>query len=57
MLENGAYLCVSQVSPIERKKGEKSIFDHVWFSMRTAVLEGASMCTGSIAHVDNDSEA
>ena len=27
------------------------------FSMKTAVLEGAAMCTGSILHVDNDSDA
>ena len=43
----------------ERKKeeGEKSIFDGVWFSMQTAALEGAAMCTGSISLVgyDNDS--
>ena len=42
----------------ERKKeGEKSIFDRVWFSRKTAVLEGAAMYSGSILHVDNDSEA
>ena len=36
---------------------KKSVFDSVWFSMLTAVLEGAAICTGSISHIgyDNDS--
>ena len=43
----------------ERKKeeGEKLIFDHVWFSGKTAVLEGAAMYSDSILHVDNDNDA
>ena len=41
----------------KKKKGEKSIFDCVWFSRKTAILEGAAMHSGSISHVDNDSEA
>ena len=41
----------------EEEEGEKSIFDRVCFSMKTALLEGAVMYTGSISHVDNDIEA
>ena len=41
----------------ERRKGEKSILDHVWFSRKTTVLEGDAMYTGSILHVDNDGAA
>ena len=37
----------------EKEEGEKSIFDRVWFNMKTAVLEGAAMYAGSISHVDN----
>ena len=39
-----------------KEEGEKSIFDSVWFSMYTAVLEGAAMCTASISLVGYDSE-
>ena len=38
------------------KERKKSIFDRVWFSMKTVVLEGAAMYTGSISHVDNNSD-
>ena len=38
------------------KKGEKLIFDRVYFCMKTAVLKGAAMCTVSILHVDSDSD-
>ena len=62
MLENVADLCVNegqklskyQVHPTE---GEKSILDHVWLSTKTAILEGAAVSTGSISHIDNNSEA
>ena len=41
----------------ERKKeGEKSIFDCVWFSRKTAVLESRTMNSGSISHAGNDGE-
>ena len=65
---NRADLCVNEgqklsecrVSLAERKKeeeGEMSIFDCVWFSMKTDVLEGAAMYTGSISHMDNCNQA
>ena len=41
----------------KKKEGEKSIFDCVWFSRKTAVLESRSMFSGSISHVDNDGVA
>ena len=67
-LENGAVLCVNEgqmlsecrVSLLKKKKEEeRSIFDRVWFSMKTAILESAAiyMYTGSISNVDNDSKA
>ena len=31
-------------------------FDHVWFSMKTVVLESDAMYIGSISHVDNNGE-
>ena len=58
-VNEGQKLSECRVSLAERKKeeGEKSIFDRVWFSMKTAVLEGDAMYTGSISHVDNDGAA
>ena len=50
-----ALLSECQVVLAERR--EKSIFDRVWYSRKTAILEGAAMYSGSILHVDNDSEA
>ena len=41
----------------EEEEGEKTIFDHVWFSRKTAVLDSRIMSSGSISHVDNDGEA
>ena len=41
----------------EEEEGEKSIFDRVWFGMKTAVLEGDTKYFGSISHIKNDSEA
>ena len=39
----------------ERKKeGEKSIFDCIWFSRKTVILESRSIFSGSISHVDYD---
>ena len=38
-----------------KERKEKSRFLTV--CMKTVILEGAAMCTGSISHVDNDSEA
>ena len=66
---NGADLCVNEGQKLseyrvslaeeERKKeeeGEKSIFDCVWFSRKTAVLDSRTMSSGSISRVDNDGE-
>ena len=49
-VNEGQWLSECQVSLAERKK-ERRIFNHVWSSRKTAVLEG------SISHADNDSEA
>ena len=69
VLENGADLCVNEGHKLSeyrvsladgRKKneeGEKSIFDRVWFSRKTAILENDAVYTGSISHVDNDGAA
>ena len=57
-VNDGQWLSECRVSLTERKKkGEKSIFDRVWFSRKTAILEGAAMYSGIILHVDNDSKA
>ena len=42
-VNEGQWLSECRVSLAERKKGEKSIFDRVWFSKKTAVLEGTAM--------------
>ena len=61
-VSEGQWLSKCRVSLAERKKerkkeGEKSMFDSVWFSRKTAVLKGAAIYSGIILHVDNDSEA
>ena len=48
------WLSECPVSLTERRK--KSVFDCAWFSRKMTVLEDATMCFGSILHVDNDSE-
>ena len=50
---------VRRLTSIElyRRKKAKSIFDRVWFSRKTAVLESMTMCSGSISQVKNISEA
>ena len=35
----------------KKERRRKSIFDSVYFSMQTAILEGVDMCTGSISLV------
>ena len=52
-----AWVSVELASLKEEEEGEKSIFDSVWFGMKTAVLEGDAKYFGSISHVKNDSEA
>ena len=45
MYDEGQKLSKCSVSLAE-EEGEKSIFDLVWFSMKTAILEGADIYTG-----------
>ena len=57
-VNEGQKLSEYRVSLAEgRTKGEKSIFDCVWFSRKTTILESMSMFSGSISHVDNDGDA
>ena len=65
-LENGADLCVNEGQALseyrvslaeeEEEEGEKSIFDRVWFSRKTTVLDSVAKYSSSISHVNNDSE-
>ena len=41
----------------EEEEGEKSIFDRVWFSRKTTVLDSVAKYSSIISHVDNDGEA
>ena len=52
VVNEGQKLSECRVSLVE----ESSIFDGGWFSMKSAVLEGAAIYTARIIHVDNDSE-
>ena len=36
-------ICEYRVSLAEEEEGEKLIFDRIWFSRKTAILEGAAM--------------
>ena len=62
-LQNGADLYVNEGLKLSEclvnltEEGGESRFLTVWFSMKTAVLEGDIMYTGSISHIDNESEA
>ena len=64
-LENGVDLCVNEGQKLSKyrvnlakgKKEEKSIFDRIWFSSKTAVLECTSMFSGIISHVSDNGEA
>ena len=63
-LENGADLCVNEGQALSEyrvslaeEEGEKSIFDRVWFSRKTTVLDSVAKYSSSISHIDNDGEA
>ena len=33
------------------------MFDRIWLTRKTPVLESKSMCSGSVSHADNEGEA
>ena len=37
-----------ELASLKEEEGEKLIFDRILFSMKTAILEGAAVYTGSI---------
>ena len=51
---------ISQVSAglaLLKEERRKVDFDHIWFSRKTAILEGDTICTGSVLHIDKDGTA
>ena len=57
--KNGAYLCVNERQKLSEYRvslTEETIFDRVYFSRKMDVLEGYAMYTGSISHIENNSE-
>ena len=66
VLQNGVDLCANEGQALSEyrvslaegeEEGEKSIFDHIWFSRKITVLDHVAKYSSSISHVDNDGAA
>ena len=56
-MRKGQKLSEYRVSLAEGRKEKSQLFDRVWFSRKTAVLDSRTMTAGSISRIDNDGEA